>query len=79
MNPANLRRYAFRKHDIKLKQESASDENFVINKITDILEANGVDEQTINNYINDIFSFDSYEPYAEMSEQNILQDFYGWS
>ena len=78
MNPANLRRYAFRKHDIKLKQEVASDENFVINRITDILEANGVDEQTINNYINDIFSFDSYEPYAEMSEQNILQDFYGW-
>jgi len=78
MNPANLRRYAFRKHDIKLKQEVASDENFVINKITDILEANGVDEQTINNYINDIFSYDSYEPYAEMSEQDILQDFYDW-
>ena len=78
MNPANLRRYAFRKHDIKLKQEAASDENFVINKITDILEANGVDEETINNYINDIFSYDSYEPYAEMSEQDILQDFYDW-
>lgn len=78
MNPANLRRYAFRKHDIKLKQEAASDENFVINKITDILEANGVNEETINNYINDIFSYDSYEPYAEMSEQDILQDFYDW-
>lgn len=78
MNPSNLRRYAFRKHDIKMKQEAASDENFVINRITDILEANGVNEETINNYINDIFSYDSYEPYAEMSEQDILQDFYDW-
>lgn len=78
MNPANLKMYAIRKNSIKLKQEAASDENYVIHRITDILEVNGVDEETINNYINDIFSYDSYEPYAEMSEQDILQDFYDW-
>lgn len=82
MNPANLKMYAMRKHNIKMKQEDAYtdayNENYVINKITDILEANGVNEETINNYINDIFSYDSYEPYAEMSEQDILQDFYDW-
>ena len=81
MNPSNLKRYAFRKHNIKLKdtsQEDAYNENYAINRITDILEAEGIDKQTINNYINDIFSYDSYEPYAEMSEQDIIQDFYDW-
>lgn len=78
MNPANLRRYAFRKHDIKLKQEVASDENFVINRIKDILEANDIDNETADNYINDIFSYDSYEAYDKMSDQEILEDFYDW-
>jgi hypothetical protein len=78
MNPANLRRYAFRKHDIKLKQEAASDENFVINRIKDILEANGVDNETADNYINDIFSYDSYEAYDKMSDQEIIEDFFEW-
>ena len=78
MNPSNLRRYAFRKHDIKLKQEAASDENFVINRIKDILEANDIDNETADNYINDIFSYDSYEAYDKMSDQEILEDFYDW-
>lgn len=78
MNPANLKRYAFRKHDIKLKQEAASDENFVINRIKDILEANDIDNETADNYINDIFSYDSYEAYDKMSDQEIIEDFYEW-
>jgi len=78
MNPANLRRYAFRKHDIKLKQEAASDENFVINRIKDILEANGINNETADNYINDIFSYDSYEAYDKMSDQEIIEDFFEW-
>lgn len=78
MNPANLRRYAFRKHDIKLKQEAASDENFVINRIKDILEANGIDNEIADNYINDIFSYDGYEAYDKMSDQEILEDFFEW-
>ena len=57
MNPANLKRYAMR--NIKLKEEAASDENYAINKIKDALEANGIDNEAANNYINDIFSFDS--------------------
>lgn len=78
MNPANLKRYAFRKHDIKLKQEAASDENFVINRIKDILEANGIDNETADNYINDIFSYDSYEAYDGLTDEQILEDFYDW-
>jgi hypothetical protein len=76
MNPANLKRYAMR--NIKLKEEAASDENYAINRIKDILEANGVDNETADNYINDIFSFDSYEPYMEMTEQQIIEDFLNW-
>lgn len=78
MNLANLKRYAFRKYDIKLKQEIASDENFVINRIKDILEANGINDEISNNYINDIFSYDSYEAYDKMSDQEIIEDFYNW-
>ncbi len=76
MNPANLKRYAMR--NIKLKEEAASDENYAINKIKDALEANGIDNEAANNYINDIFSFDSYEPYMEMMDQQILEDFLNW-
>ena len=76
MNPSNLKRYAMR--NIKLKEEAASDENYAINKIKDILEANGIDNEAAENYINDIFSFDSYEPYMEMTEQQILEDFLNW-
>ena len=76
MNPANLKRYAMR--NIKLKEEQASDENYAINRIKDILEANGIDNESAENYINDIFSFDSYEPYMEMTEQQILEDFLNW-
>ena len=78
MNPANLKRYATRKYNLKLKEEAASDENYAINRIKDILEANGVDNETADNYINDIFSFDSYEPYMEMNEQQIMEDFLNW-
>ena len=76
MNPANLKRYAMR--NIKLKEEQASDENYAINRIKDALEANGIDNEAANNYINDIFSFDSYEPYMEMTDQQILEDFLNW-
>lgn len=76
MNPSNLKRYAMR--NIKLKEEAASDENYAINRIKDILEENGIDNEAAENYINDIFSFDSYEPYMEMTEQQILEDFLNW-
>jgi hypothetical protein len=76
MNPANLKRYAMR--NIKLKEEDASDENYAINKIKDTLEKNGIDNEAAENYINDIFSFDSYEPYMEMTDQQILEDFLNW-
>jgi hypothetical protein len=76
MNPANTKRYAMR--NIKLKEEQASDENYAINKIKDALEKNGIGGEAANNYINDIFSFDSYEPYMEMTEQQILEDFLNW-
>jgi hypothetical protein len=76
MNPANLKRYAMR--NIKLKEEAASDENYAINRIKDILEKNGIDNEAAENYINDIFSFDSYEPYMEMTEQQIMEDFLNW-
>ena len=78
MNPANLKMYAMRKHNIKLKQEAASDENFVINRIKDILEANGIDDETADNYINDIFSYDSYKEYDKLTDEQILEDFYDW-
>ncbi len=76
MNPANLKRYAMR--NIKLKQEQASDENFVINRIKDLLEANGVDNETSDNYINDIFSYSGYEEYDGLTDEQILEDFYDW-
>lgn len=76
MNPANLKRYAMK--NIKLKEEQASDENYAINKIKDALEAQGVDNESAENYINDIFSFDSYEPYMEMTDQQIYEDFLNW-
>ena len=76
MNPSNLKRYAMR--NIKLKEEAASDENYAINRIKDILEENGINNEAAENYINDIFSFDSYEPYMEMTEQQILEDFLNW-
>jgi hypothetical protein len=76
MNPANLKRYAMR--NIKLKEEQASNENYAINKIKDTLEKNGIDNEAAENYINDIFSSDSFEPYMEMTEQQILEDFLNW-
>lgn len=76
MNPANLKRYAMR--NIKLKEEQASDENFVINRIKDLLELKGVDNETIDNYINDIFSYSGYEEYDGLTDEEILEDFYDW-
>lgn len=76
MNPANLKRYAMR--NIKLKQEQASDENFVINRIKDLLESKGVDNETSENYINDIFSYSGYEEYDGLTDEQILEDFYDW-
>lgn len=78
MNPANLKRYAFRKHDIKLKQEAASDENYVINKITDALESYGVAQGKITEYVNDIFSYASYDLYEDYSNEEIYMDFTEW-
>jgi len=76
MNPANLKRYAMR--NIRLREEVAENENYAINKIKDALEAQGIDNLTSENYINDIFSSDSYEPYIEMTEQQIYEDFLNW-
>jgi hypothetical protein len=76
MNIANVKRYAMR--NIKLKEEVASDENYAINRIKDALEKNGIDNEAAENYINDIFSSDSFEPYMEMTEQQILEDFLNW-
>lgn len=76
MNPANLKRYAMR--NIKLKQEQASDENFVINRIKDLLEANGIDNETSDNYINDIFSSSDFDVYDKMTDQEIIEDFFEW-
>ena len=78
MNPANLKRYAFRKQNIKLKQEAASDENYTINKITDALEANGIIQDSINEYINDIFSYASYDEYENLNEFEIFKDYTEW-
>ena len=76
MNLSNLKRYAMR--NIKLKKEQASDENFVINRIKDLLESKGVDNETIDNYINDIFSYSGYEEYDGLTDEKILEDFYDW-
>ena len=76
MNPANLKRYAMR--NIKLKQEQASDENFVINRIKDLLEANGIDNEISDNYINDIFSSSDFDVYDKMTDQEIIEDFFEW-
>jgi len=76
MNLSNLKRYAMR--NIKLKEEQASDENFVINRIKDLLESKGVDNETIDNYINDIFSYSGYEEYDGLTDEKILEDFYDW-
>ena len=76
MNLSNLKRYAMR--NIKLKEEQASDENFVVNRIKDLLESKGVDNETIDNYINDIFSYSGYEEYDGLTDEEILEDFYDW-
>ena len=76
MNLSNLKRYAMR--NIKLKEEQASDENFVVNRIKDLLESKGVDNETIDNYINDIFSYSGYEEYDGLTDEKILEDFYDW-
>lgn len=81
MNPANLKIYAMRKHNLKLKdqsQEDAYNENYVINRIKDLLEAKGVDDETAENYINDIFSYSGYEEYDGLTDEQILEDFYDW-
>lgn len=78
MNPANLKRYATRKYNLKLKQEKASDENFVIHRIKDLLESKGIDNETSDNYINDIFSYSGYEEYDGLTDEQILEDFYDW-
>ena len=76
MNLSNLKRYAMR--NIKLKEEQASDENFVVNRIKDLLESKGVDNETIDNYINDIFSYSGYKEYDGLTDEEILEDFYDW-
>ena len=76
MNIANVKRYAMR--NIRLREEVAENENYAINKIKDTLEKNCIDNEAAENYINDIFSSDSFEPYMEMTEQQILEDFLNW-
>ena len=78
MNPANLKRYATRKYSLKLKQEQADNENFVLNRIKDLLEVNGIDSETAENYINDIFSFSDCDVYDKMTDQEIIEDFFEW-
>ena len=81
MNPANLKRYIMTKHKIKMKdqgQEDAYNENYVINRIKDLLEANGIDDETAENYINDIFSFSEYEVYDKLTDEEIIKDFFEW-
>ena len=47
-------------------------------RITDVLEQDGVRIQPIKDYIDDIFAFSDLELYKDMSEDGIKSDFKSW-
>jgi hypothetical protein len=47
-------------------------------RITDVLEQDGVRPQPIKDYIDDIFAFSDLELYKDMSGDGIRSDFRAW-
>ena len=50
----------------------------VIDRIFLILEKEGLDENSIQNYVDDVFAYDGYKPYEGMTDKEIIEDFWKW-
>ena len=73
--PAFVKRYIQKK---KNAQEKIYNEMVVIDRIFLILEKEGLDENSIQNYVDDVFAYDGYKPYEGMTDKEIIEDFWKW-
>ena len=37
-----------------------------------------MDENSIQNYVDDVFAYDGYKPYEGMTDKEIIEDFWKW-
>ena len=73
--PAFVKRYIQKK---KNAQEKIYNEMVVIDRIFLILEKEGLDENSIQNYVDDVFAYDGYKPYEGITDKEIIEDFWKW-
>lgn len=58
-------------------QEKVYNEMVIVDRIFLVLEKEGLDENSIQNYIDDI-SLDEYKSYMEMTDKEIIENFWKW-
>jgi hypothetical protein len=73
--PAFVKSYIQKRKDA---QEKAYHEMVVVDRIFLVLEKEGLDENSIQNYVDDVFAYDGYKPYEEMTDKEIIEDFWKW-
>jgi len=73
--PAFVKSYIQKKKDA---QEKVYNEMAVIDRIFLVLEKEGLDENSIQNYIDDVFVYDGYKSYMEMTDKEIIENFWKW-
>jgi hypothetical protein len=59
-------------------QEKVYNEMAIVDRIFLILEKEGLDENSIQNYIDDVFAYDGYKSYVGMTDKEIIEDFWKW-
>lgn len=59
-------------------QEKAYHEMVIVDRIFLVLEKEGMDENSIQNYIDDVFAYDGYKSYMGMTDKEIIEDFWKW-
>ena len=59
-------------------QEKVYNEMAIVDRIFLILEKEGLDENSIQNYVDDVFAYDGYKPYEGMTDKEIIEDFWKW-
>ena len=73
--PAFVKSYIQKRKDA---QEKVYNEMGIVDRIFLILEKEGLDENSIQNYVDDVFAYDGYKPYEGMTDKEIIEDFWKW-
>ena len=73
--PAFVKSYIQKRKDA---QEKVYNEMVVIDRIFLVLEKEKLDENSIQNYIDDVIVYDGYKSYMEMTDKEIIENFWKW-